>query len=699
MDNSLIQDSGLSDVGSEMQQASQDGLICHSPVNAQLSQSPQMIQFSNMSSPPNANVMQFGTSNAQPVVGPMNTLNLSTASHVLGAQAPQMLLNQTGSAVGNFLAQNTNAQAQSVQSVSPSNAELMGSLGGSKKRMLKGMRSYHRVNYDKTTPTQHQTNLYNQILQQQGRLQMQQQASQQQQQQMAAANANFSNTNTYSSSQMLQPQQPTQQVHSSPIQTTTNNYMNALNLSSSGSNFLVQGNQMPSNLLSLLTSNPGQTTAVVMQQQQALGQPMLKQSSSLLSLLAMKNEDTSSTATTADAYKATAATHQTGYKPYPTQQALKNTNYGQLSPRSFRFSSSPPSHQMNVLTDRQQQQLALANEKEMYRSKSLPLNSTLQIPLVKEETFAMPKYQASKSVSLRNRVRSNSMVSKHHGQSSPSLQNAASEPMLKSLAQLLTSSSGSGAAQSSTGQQMCLSNNYSSQANATQQSQRSFMLQQNSGSSPSAMSPTSMLQQMSSSNPNSPLSSFGQSSSASLGNRTSTPSLSPDSMPDQDSPKFSRPGTSSNSISTPTDSLQRRVGHIHAEQKRRYNIKNGFDMLHSLIPQLQQNPNAKLSKAAMLQKGAEYIRQLRTDRDSIKHKMDALQKERDTLNNSLKCVAQRQRLNTFLIDFLFSCSHLQSVLPANGAPVARQRTSRLKELYNDYVTERTLRNWKFWIVS
>jgi thymidylate synthase len=39
---------------------------------------------------------------------------------------------------------------------------------------------------------------------------------------------------------------------------------------------------------------------------------------------------------------------------------------------------------------------------------------------------------------------------------------------------------------------------------------------------------------------------------------------------------------------------QRRVGHIHAEQKRRYNIKNGFDMIHSLIPHLNQNPNAKV---------------------------------------------------------------------------------------------------------
>lgn len=47
---------------------------------------------------------------------------------------------------------------------------------------------------------------------------------------------------------------------------------------------------------------------------------------------------------------------------------------------------------------------------------------------------------------------------------------------------------------------------------------------------------------------------------------------------------------------------------------------------------------------------------------------------------------------------LFHFSHLHSVLPANGAPVARQRTSRVKELYSEYVRERTLRNWKFWIV-
>lgn len=102
-------------------------------------------------------------------------------------------------------------------------------------------------------------------------------------------------------------------------------------------------------------------------------------------------------------------------------------------------------------------------------------------------------------------------------------------------------------------------------------------------------------------------------------------------------------------------------------------------MLHSLIPQLHQNPNAKLSKAAMLQKGAEYIRQLRAERAAVNEKMEVLKKERDTLNNSI--------------------NHLHSVLPANGAPVARQKSGRVNELYNEYVHFRTRESWKFWILG
>ncbi|XP_011307395.1 carbohydrate-responsive element-binding protein isoform X2 [Fopius arisanus] len=124
---------------------------------------------------------------------------------------------------------------------------------------------------------------------------------------------------------------------------------------------------------------------------------------------------------------------------------------------------------------------------------------------------------------------------------------------------------------------------------------------------------------------------------------------------------------------------QRRVGHIHAEQKRRYNIKNGFDMLHSLIPQLSQNPNTKLSKAAMLQKGADYIRQLRAERNQIKEEMENLRHQIECLNTSI--------------------SNCQSMLPATGAPVSRQRTNKMKEMFDEYVRKRTRENWKFWIFS
>ncbi|KAK5646464.1 hypothetical protein RI129_004928 [Pyrocoelia pectoralis] len=124
---------------------------------------------------------------------------------------------------------------------------------------------------------------------------------------------------------------------------------------------------------------------------------------------------------------------------------------------------------------------------------------------------------------------------------------------------------------------------------------------------------------------------------------------------------------------------QRRVGHIHAEQKRRYNIKNGFDVIHSLIPHLNQNPNAKLSKAAMLQKGAEYIRQLQQERGQLKDEMDSLRQQIESLNTSI--------------------SNCQSLLPATGAPVSRRRDSKMQEMFDDYVQKRTMEDWKFWIFS
>ncbi|KAJ9596439.1 hypothetical protein L9F63_012523 [Diploptera punctata] len=58
----------------------------------------------------------------------------------------------------------------------------------------------------------------------------------------------------------------------------------------------------------------------------------------------------------------------------------------------------------------------------------------------------------------------------------------------------------------------------------------------------------------------------------------------------------------------------------------------------------------------------------------------------DSLRQQIDC------LNTAI-------SNCQAMLPATGAPVSRQRASKMKEMFDEYVRIRTLENWKFWIFS
>ncbi|XP_061196266.1 MLX-interacting protein-like isoform X2 [Saccostrea echinata] len=123
----------------------------------------------------------------------------------------------------------------------------------------------------------------------------------------------------------------------------------------------------------------------------------------------------------------------------------------------------------------------------------------------------------------------------------------------------------------------------------------------------------------------------------------------------------------------------RRLNHTSAEQKRRCNIKSGFDLLHTLIPTLSQNPNAKVSKAAMLQKTAEYCKKLKAERAQMQNEAEILRQEIESLNVQI--------------------SQCQAQLPATGVPVTRQRVDQMKEMFQEYVKNRTLTNWKFWIFS
>ncbi|KAB7506605.1 Carbohydrate-responsive element-binding protein [Armadillidium nasatum] len=123
----------------------------------------------------------------------------------------------------------------------------------------------------------------------------------------------------------------------------------------------------------------------------------------------------------------------------------------------------------------------------------------------------------------------------------------------------------------------------------------------------------------------------------------------------------------------------RRVCHINAEQKRRCNIKNNFEMLHSLIPSVNQNPNAKVSKATMLHKGAEYILQMKQERQQLAEQAEQLRNQIETLSTEI--------------------SLAQSMLPATGAGMRPTRHNKIKEKFDSYIREQTLANPKYYVLA
>uniref|UniRef100_A0A8D2JRL0 MLX interacting protein like n=1 Tax=Sciurus vulgaris TaxID=55149 RepID=A0A8D2JRL0_SCIVU len=123
----------------------------------------------------------------------------------------------------------------------------------------------------------------------------------------------------------------------------------------------------------------------------------------------------------------------------------------------------------------------------------------------------------------------------------------------------------------------------------------------------------------------------------------------------------------------------RRITHISAEQKRRFNIKLGFDTLHGLVSTLSAQPSLKVSKATTLQKTAEYIAMLQQERAAMQEEAQQLRDEIEELNAAINLCQQQ--------------------LPATGVPITHQRFDQMRDMFDDYVRTRTLHNWKFWVFS
>ncbi|KAM6157069.1 carbohydrate-responsive element-binding protein isoform 2-T2 [Erethizon dorsatum] len=129
----------------------------------------------------------------------------------------------------------------------------------------------------------------------------------------------------------------------------------------------------------------------------------------------------------------------------------------------------------------------------------------------------------------------------------------------------------------------------------------------------------------------------------------------------------------------PDSSKNRRITHISAEQKRRFNIKLGFDILHGLVSTLSAQPSLKVSKATTLQKTAEYIVMLQQERAALQEEAQQLRDEIEELNAAINLCQQQ--------------------LPATGVPITHQRFDQMRDMFDDYVRTRTLHNWKFWVFS
>lgn len=86
----------------------------------------------------------------------------------------------------------------------------------------------------------------------------------------------------------------------------------------------------------------------------------------------------------------------------------------------------------------------------------------------------------------------------------------------------------------------------------------------------------------------------------------------------------------------------RRQIHIQSEQRRRAQIKDGFEDLRKLLPAC--NANQKISKAMILSKAVVYIEQLRTSHVALVNELQRLQGENEQMRTVYENIRLRRSL-------------------------------------------------------
>ncbi len=125
------------------------------------------------------------------------------------------------------------------------------------------------------------------------------------------------------------------------------------------------------------------------------------------------------------------------------------------------------------------------------------------------------------------------------------------------------------------------------------------------------------------------------------------------------------------------------------DQKRRggSGSKNGFDLLRSLIPSLnQQNSSVKISKAALLHKGGDYLQQLTAEKAQLTEEIASHR-------------GKIEAMNAAIADLHKTMSAATSSSGGTRSGISSDTYDELEQLFDDHVVRCSHQNWKYWPFS
>ncbi|CAL2038053.1 unnamed protein product [Caenorhabditis brenneri] len=127
---------------------------------------------------------------------------------------------------------------------------------------------------------------------------------------------------------------------------------------------------------------------------------------------------------------------------------------------------------------------------------------------------------------------------------------------------------------------------------------------------------------------------------------------------------------------------RKRILHLHAEQNRRSALKDGFDQLMDIIPDLYSG-GVKPTNAVVLAKSADHIRRLQTEKWDKAKQIEEAKAKIEKLN---------QRITSIQTNLP------QSSAPSSSSSQIDSKTS-LETFFDRYVKEGSKKDWRFWVMA